>query len=99
MDLSQNKLSGTFLPSNFNIVYKQVTQNLQNLLVHIYMFVTFIGIINSILFIDLVFQQSKFFQVRGQVVDVLLTSIQCTLWQTVYFYPGFWLLGKDQRLF
>lgn len=41
-----------------------------------------------------ILQQGKFFQVRGQVVDVLLTSIQCTLWQTVYFYPGYWLLGQ-----
>lgn len=40
-----------------------------------------------------VLQQSKFFQIRGQIVDVLMKSVQCVMKQTMYFYPGYWLLG------
>jgi hypothetical protein len=28
------------------------------------------------------------------VVSVLMKSVQCVMWQTLYFYPGYWLLGK-----
>ncbi|XP_078316528.1 nucleoporin NDC1-like [Crassostrea virginica] len=38
-------------------------------------------------------QQSKYFQVRSGILAVLQTSLHCVLWQTVYFYPLYWLLG------
>ncbi|XP_061192636.1 nucleoporin NDC1-like [Saccostrea echinata] len=38
-------------------------------------------------------QQSKYFQVRSQILPLLQTSFHCVLQQTIYFYPLYWLFG------
>ena len=40
------------------------------------------------------FQQAKFFQVRGRVLEVFFSSVGHVIWQIKFFYILYYFIGK-----